>query len=364
MIKVRQPTLLADEAKCRRHIRYMAETIRNSRRRFRPHFKTHQSATIGEWFRDEGVDAITVSSVRMAEYFADHGWRDITIAFPVNWREIHVINNLSARCRLNLLVTSPEAAAFLSENIQQETGVLIEIDAGYPRSGIDSDDSAEIESVIATLRSNRQTVWKGFLSHFGNTYSARGREEIMAIYNYSIKKLAALKERYRADYPDIMITVGDTPSCSVVTDFADADELRPGNFVFYDLMQAHIGSCGYDDIAVAMACPVVDKRASRSELIISGGAVHLSKDSLMIDGKPVYGELVLPEQDGWRWPAAHGYVRALSQEHGIIPVTDAVYRQVSIGDVIGVIPVHACLAVSAMRSLMTLEGKFIECMRN
>jgi len=32
------------------------------------------------------------------------------------------------------------------------------------------------------------------------------------------------------------------------------DEIRPGNFVFYDLMQYRIGSCSVGQIAVAMAC--------------------------------------------------------------------------------------------------------------
>ena len=34
---------------------------------FRPHFKTHQSAEIGSWFRDFGVTRITVSSRESAD---------------------------------------------------------------------------------------------------------------------------------------------------------------------------------------------------------------------------------------------------------------------------------------------------------
>src|SRR6476620_10300974 len=90
--QITRPTLLLDEARCRRNIERMASKARRSNVRFRPHFKTHQSAQIGEWFREAGVNAITVSSVKMAEYFASHGWDDITIAFPANWREIEAIN--------------------------------------------------------------------------------------------------------------------------------------------------------------------------------------------------------------------------------------------------------------------------------
>ncbi|MDQ1351629.1 MAG: hypothetical protein QG657_1934, partial [Acidobacteriota bacterium] len=61
-------------------IRIKEKIARSPGVRFRPHFKTHQSAQIGQWFREMGVSAITVSSVDMALYFAQHGWTDITIA--------------------------------------------------------------------------------------------------------------------------------------------------------------------------------------------------------------------------------------------------------------------------------------------
>ncbi len=43
----------------------MAEKARINDVVFRPHFKTHQSHKIGQWFRNEGVNAITVSSIKM-----------------------------------------------------------------------------------------------------------------------------------------------------------------------------------------------------------------------------------------------------------------------------------------------------------
>src|SRR5690606_14524169 len=91
-----------------RNIERMAKKAAEHRLRFRPHFKTHQSAEVGEWFRAFGVEAITVSSVRMAEYFAVSGWNDITIAFSVNVLELFNINRLAANIRLNVLVENKE----------------------------------------------------------------------------------------------------------------------------------------------------------------------------------------------------------------------------------------------------------------
>jgi len=81
---ITRPTLLLDEERARRNVERMAVKAGRSGVLFRPHFKTHQSAQIGGWFRERGVSKITVSSVKMAEYFAGQGWDDITIAFPAN----------------------------------------------------------------------------------------------------------------------------------------------------------------------------------------------------------------------------------------------------------------------------------------
>ncbi len=60
---------------------------------FRPHFKTHQSAEIGEWFKAEGIEKCSVSSLAMAQYFANAGWKDICVAIPFNINEIEGPNH-------------------------------------------------------------------------------------------------------------------------------------------------------------------------------------------------------------------------------------------------------------------------------
>ena len=78
-MEVSQPTLFVDKEKVLKNIEKMTEKAKESKVLFRPHFKTHHSADIGEWFKQFGVEAISVSSVDMAEYFAESGWKDISI---------------------------------------------------------------------------------------------------------------------------------------------------------------------------------------------------------------------------------------------------------------------------------------------
>ena len=142
--------------------------------------------------------------------------------------------------------------------------------------------------------------------------------------------------------------------------FSGLDELRPGNFVFYDLMQLNLGSCTRDKVAVAVACPVVEKNTRKKEIIIYGGGVHLSKDSLKLkDGRQVYGQIVFLTPGGWVYPGNDCYLKSISQEHGIISATDEVFNNTGRGDLIGIIPVHSCMTADLLREYMLKDGSII-----
>jgi D-serine deaminase-like pyridoxal phosphate-dependent protein len=360
MTDIIRPTLVIDKEVCLRNIEKMATKAKDYNLRFRPHFKTHQSAEIGECFKSRGVDAITVSSVQMAEYFARNGWNDITIAFPLNILEINNINRLAANITLNVLVENREAATFLSKNATHHIGVYIKIDTGSNRTGIEPSKTSLINSVLEVLAENKKITFKGFLTHAGHTYSARSTNEIFTRHFDSLLKLRTLKQRYQPNYPQTEISIGDTPSCTICTNFTGVDEIRPGNFVFYDLMQQNLGVCSYEDIAVRMVCPVVAKHASRNEVVIYGGAIHLSQDSLLnIDGKPSYGRIVIKQNGKKKLLSPRNYVSRLSQEHGILKVSQKNFQHFQVGDLIEIIPIHSCLTANLARKYITTEGEEI-----
>ena len=328
----------------------MAEKARKSGVLFRPHFKTHQSAEVGELFKTEKVTAITVSSVSMAKDFSERGWNDITIAFPANLLEIETINELSDQLNLNLLVDSVYTTGMLSGKLLHEVGIFIEIDNGYHRSGLRPEQKVEIDQIIEICSESENMTFKGFLTHAGNTYNARGKAEILGIMHESALQLKALKEKFSANYPDIIVSYGDTPSCSMADDLSDFDEVRPGNFVYYDVMQYHIGSCQLEDIAVVAACPVVSVYHDRNELIIYGGAVHLSKESIEGDqGFKLFGYVVALEEDGWGNPIPGAWVSSISQEHGIVKMPSTVIGRINPGDVLGILPIHSCLTADLLK---------------
>jgi len=359
-----RPTLLLDVQRAQRNIAHMAEKAQRSGVRFRPHFKTHQSAAVGEWFREVGVEAITVSSVEMARYFAAHRWNDILIAFPINVREIHKINELAQRIHLHLLVENETAVAHLAELLIAPVDVWIEVDAGYRRSGVPWDGDGVVALAQQIARCERMRL-RGLLTHDGGTYAARSQDEIVEASIRTTERLTAARRRLQNfGFGGLEISVGDTPACSVLDRFEGVDEIRPGNFVFYDWMQVEIGACTPDEVAVVVACPVVSIHPERNEIILYGGAVHLSKESLLQrNGRLTFGAVVLIEKDGWSAPLPDVWVRSLSQEHGVVHAEDAAFaalvRRIQVGDLLGVVPIHSCLTADLLKAYRTLEGEYL-----
>lgn len=353
--KITSPTLVLHKDRCLENIAFMSSKADNLGLKFRPHFKTHQSIEIGNWFRKYPIDGITVSSLKMAEFFADNNWNSITIAFPVNILESEKINELASRIDLRILIVSRETAKILDNQLTSKLGVYIEIDPGYGRSGIHLSDEVTINELIETINSSSNLELCGFYSHAGHSYKSRSEAEILECSKPIIEALSSLKEKL--NYP---ICFGDTPSCSVLKHFGEIDQISPGNFVFYDWIQTKIGSCSPNQIAVAMACPVVAKYESRMELLIHGGAVHYSKDyDLLEDGHHYFGQVVENKNPNWGKLISDCYLKSISQEHGIVSCTQDFFNTTSVGDIISILPIHSCLTADLMGSYLATDGEAI-----
>lgn len=153
---IRGPRLIIDRKKCLDNIEYMVNKARENNLIFRPHFKTHQSLDIGRWFRQYGVDKITVSSLKMAYYFARDNWKDILVGIAYNPREYGLYEKLSEKCRIRLTISCPEAARLLAGQCRFQVEAMIKIDTGYNRTGIKWNDSNNLSRTIDYLNKNRR----------------------------------------------------------------------------------------------------------------------------------------------------------------------------------------------------------------
>ncbi len=361
---IRRPTLLLDEAVCRDNIRRMVAKAARSGARLRPHAKTHQSARIAEWCRAAGVEALTTSSLAMAHYFAEHGWEDLLVAFPWNWRELDEIAALAARVRLGLLVANEEGAQHLAAQLTQPADIWLEVETGDARSGIPWDEAERLDALRRALSVAPNLRLRGLLTHGGHSYAAKGQAAVAAVWAESLARLRAAREALRArGAGPLELSPGDTPGCQAAVDFIGVDEIRPGAFVFNDLMMRNIGVCREEEMALGVACPLVDRQPARRQWVIYGGAIHLAREATRAAEGGHYGEVALFDAArGWGPSIPGARVVHLSQEHGIIQVEEADFARAKVGDLLVVRPVHACLSAHHLRGYRTLAGEWLAMM--
>ena len=340
------PTVLVDRHKAQANIAAMQAKAASAQVRLRPHFKTHQSVTIGGWFGAPADTAIAVSSVTMASRFAQAGWRDILLAIPLNPGAVAEYDQLAAQTRLGLTIEHEDALATITR-LTNSVDIYVELDAGYGRSGIPASQIEQIDALLHKAQRCPKVGQIGLLLHAGNSYSSRGDDAIRTIHQQSLNALDKLLSQLSFDRRQLLVSIGDTPTCSRMNSFPGADEIRPGNYVFYDLMQQQIAACTWSQVALALACPVIARYPERGEVIVHGGAVHFSKDLVLIDGQPIYGKVMQSSQQGWSEPLAQAQVIGLSQEHGKVRMPAEQIAQLQLGDVLVIVPAHSCLVMDA-----------------
>lgn len=353
MNQLTTPALLLHRDVVQRNCTRMREKALASGVFFRPHVKTHKTVEVGRMQHGGHAGPVTVSTLAEAEHFAADGFRDITYAMPIAPEKLERAAALAARVeRLNVLVDSETALRAIEElgaSRDVVFDVFLKVDCGYHRAGVDPASPDSVRLALALARSER-VHFQGVLTHAGHSYNAPDAEEIRRI---AAEESAALT-RFRAllageGLGDVVRSIGSTPTASVVERFTECDEVRPGNYVFYDAFQAAIGSCSLEDCGVSVLTTVVGSYPERQSMIVDAGALALSKDVGPDHVNPACGYGVVCDLAGNRLPMR---IAALSQEHGKI-VTDA---PVPVGTRLRIFPNHSCLTAAMFDTYHVVEG--------
>lgn len=194
------PTPVVDPRIIKENVNRMKAKIESFNASFRPHFKTHQSAFVGNLARECGVTKIAVSSVSMAYYFAKNGWRDMTLAIPFNRREVQQLVALAEKIDvINIMIDEESTAQFVADNVKTaKIGIFFKVDTGYKRCGVQPQEYATIERLLEILGKNENLIFKGFLTHCGHTYQKTTSEERKAILDQARLDMIDLRQKYKA----------------------------------------------------------------------------------------------------------------------------------------------------------------------
>lgn len=342
------PALLLDLDILEANLERMARKAADLGVALRPHIKTHKCVEVAERQRALGVSGLTVSTLHEARVFADHGFDDLTWAFPVILSRLDEVRELAGRATLRVVVDSREAVQAL-EALGAPLHVWLKVDCGYHRAGVDPGLPEAVELVRA-LAGSRTLRFDGLLSHSGHAYKGRNREEVLAAAEQERRVMVDFAARLREQGIAVPgVSVGSTPAMSVIESLDGVTEARPGNYAFYDSMQVGLGSCGVRDCAVTVLASVVSHRRGEDQCVVDAGALALSKDTRLADGKaPSYGEVLEDYAAGGL--SADTRLVNLSQEHGILSAGLPVGRRVRI------LPYHSCLTVAQFDEYHVVRG--------
>ncbi|WP_415910206.1 alanine racemase [Oleiharenicola sp. Vm1] len=187
------PCLVLERGKLAHNLARLAATAAIKGVRFRPHLKTAKSADIAHLAAPPPEGAITVSTLREAEYFAHHGWRDIFYAVGLGPGKLPRCTALArAGVDLAVMVDHAAAARALRTHARAERvrfRALIEIDSGDRRGGLPP-DSPELIPVAQELG----PLFAGVATHGGFSYAERdaaGFARVAALEASALRTAAA-----------------------------------------------------------------------------------------------------------------------------------------------------------------------------
>jgi D-serine deaminase-like pyridoxal phosphate-dependent protein len=292
----------------------------------RPHAKTHKSVRIARMQLEAGARGVTIGTIGEAETFAAAGVTDLFLAYPI-WADgpkaarIRAVHDAAA---LRVGVDSAGGAERLAGAVagtRKPLHVLVEIDPGQHRSGIDPQASAD----VARAARDAGLVVDGVFAHGGHSYDPARRERAAHEEVAALEVAASALED--AGFDVATISAGSTPTM-IASAAGRVNEMRAGTYALGDRQQWMLGSIPPDGVAAVVAATVVSVHPDR--FILDSGAKSITKDRA--EWLTGFGEIV-------GYPEA--VIQSLSDYHATVRIPDGAPRP-RLGEIVAVAPNHIC----------------------
>ncbi|WP_293168032.1 alanine racemase [Microcella sp.] len=340
------PYLAVDEQLFEANLTAMAEHARQLGVALRPHAKTHKSAEVARRQLAHGAVGLTVATVSEAEIFADAGFDDLFIAYPI-WAEgprAPRLQALAGRVRLRVGVDSIEGARMLAHAVASgehpaPLAVAVEVDSGHHRTGVAPDQAGTVAAAAAEygLRVD------GVFTFPGHSYAPEARAS--AAHDEALALEIAREALLGLGLACPVVSGGSTPSADAAEGRASGGvltELRPGVYPFFDAQQWELGTAGPGRIALTAVATVVSVRGSR--VVVDAGNKVLGADRAGYASG--FGRL----------PASpEARIVALSEHHATIEFS-AADAAPALGSRVRIAPNHVCAAINLADELVVEQN--------
>ncbi|WP_103020369.1 alanine racemase [Salinibacter altiplanensis] len=366
------PALLVEQSRLQANLAAMQDLADANDVALRPHVKTHKSVPLAQRQRQRGAEGLTVATVQEAETFVDAGFENIRVAYPITGRNKHErLRALRDDATISFTVdtvTGAEQASAVYADAGAPVDVLIEVDVGHGRCGVHWSDTAAAGTLAHRIASLPGLRLAGILTHAGQAYDGPSDEETEAEALHRASRherdrvLSVVSALAEADVPGVTpdpfeVSIGSTPTMAA---FANTErdgfrvtEIRPGNYVMHDAMQAALGAAALGDCALTVLTTVIstqNKPDGMARAFVDAGKKVLTTDTGA--GTNGYGLALADAASMQPHPGLH--VDRLSEEHGWLSMTDT--ADLTVGDRLRIVPNHACVTVANQDTLHVVDG--------
>ena len=344
---INTPALLVSLPRLEENIQTMQTLAHSHNAGLRPHIKTHKSTHIAGMQMAAGARGITVAKLSEAEVMADAGIHDIFIANQITHPlKIKKLAELTKKAHIIIGLDHPDQIALLADRFADASvplEVRIEIDSGLHRCGV-----IVGEQLTRLARQITLTPWlklEGLFTHAGQVYASKTTEDVRktGVHEADVMEEACTLLNKHGIDPGT-VSVGSTPTAPYAVRSGQVNEIRPGNYVFYDGIQKALGVCTPEQCSLFVLASVIAHPAPNRIVIDAGSkALNLDRGAQSLTLLKGYGEPL----------NIRGCITRLSEEHGILE-TDQTLEKV-IGNPALILPNHAC-AVSNLFEYYHLIG--------
>lgn len=332
------PSLLLNMNRLEENVQRIVDFTTTNEVNYRPHIKTHKSVDLAKMQMEKGAVGITVATVGEAEVMSAGGIDDILIAYPVaSVKKLERIEEITSMAKIILTIDSSEQATLINDFFERKNiqiDAWIKVNSGLNRCGVEPEETVDLAEHIKQLSA---LSLQGIFTHAGHSYAATSREKIEQIATEEAR--AVLRSSELCERAGIHIThrsVGSTPTYQMSGIVDGITEVRPGNAVFFDMVQVGLGVASIEDCALEVLSSVGSIQKNR--VVIDAGSKTLNLDKGAHGNESITG---------------HGYIQEypqltlerLSEEHGVIPLSEDV-KDLRITDKLTIIPNHACTVVN------------------
>jgi D-serine deaminase-like pyridoxal phosphate-dependent protein len=333
------PCLVVDRDVLDGNLIAMADRASDLGLALRPHVKTHKCVEIARRQVALGGVGLTVATVGEAEVFADAGFTDLFIAYPL-WAAGTRGRRLSAlaeRVALRVGADSAEGVDVLARALAgTDVEVVVEVDSGHHRTGVAPGRAGQ----IAAAAHRHGLGVAGVFTFPGHSYQPGQGAQAAADEARALQDADAALRQAGVGGAGLR-SGGSTPTAALVIQGA-LNEMRPGVYAFNDAQQVELGAADWDAVALTAAATVVSRHGR--DLVLDAGSKVLGADRLAW----ATGGGRLPD-----YP--HARIDALSEHHATVSFAeDATLPE--LGSLVRVAPNHVCAAVNLADVLIVTAG--------